>query len=537
MVADLAHKLGLIKQARHHGGSKTLKKRRHSQKLSKVSKKITRFGYIIEKNALDQGTLNTIRNGLTVKPQKFGAFAAFGKSKDTSFPLYIEDDKYIGIPKYYGTELLGKPDLNRLEVYAYPTHDMNYIGTLRPHQTTIVNKILCGLDKHRGGLLIAGCGSGKTNMAIYIACHYQLKTLFITHKTFIKNQIINRIISTTNIKKVGIIQRKRVEIDHPFVVGMVQSLCKINYDDTLFRDFGMIIIDEVHHMGARNFSKVYQKMSAKYMLGISAERTRPDGLYKIINWYMGPILHAEEQKPNDMVVVKTYHYLSQNTARTKLIINKYTKEPDRSTMITNLIYIKKRNRFILRLILELFDQGKNILCLSGRLKQINLLYQLLHDNEYYKRHVGKYIGEMTEANLAKSATKQIILGTYNMAQEGLDIENLNVVIMCTPRSAIKQSIGRILRKEIYEEHPIVIDIVDDSNAIFRRQYQIRTRYYRQQNYNIQDFKVSDYEVETYQSYDDAGFISQSIKSVPNKRSIQTRQYHQRAINVDEFEIS
>ncbi|XWV25017.1 mg497 protein [Tupanvirus deep ocean] len=480
-----------------------------------VEKKITRFGYIVNKKSLEEEKIDEIKKELTAKPFKAGNFGKF--AKNNNFPLYVENGDFIGIPKYYGLEKFGEPDINRLETYKFPQFNMNYTGKLRPNQEVIVNKIFDGFEKHRGGLLIAGCGSGKTNMAIYIACKYKLKTLFIVHKTFLKNQVINRIKSTTNVKKIGIIQQKKVETEYPFVVGMVQSLAKIDYDDIIFRDFGMIIIDEVHHMGARNFSRVYQKMSAKYMLGISAERRRNDGMYKIINWYMGPVLHAEEQKPNDMVVVKKFHYKTSNHERSKVITNKYTGEPDRSTMVTNLVHIKRRNRFILKMIEELFDQGKNILFLSGRLKQVNLFYRLLNQNEYIKGNVGKYIGGMNEEDLAESATKQIILGTYSMAEEGLDIENLNVVILSTPKSAIKQSVGRILRKEIYEEHPIVIDIIDDDNTVFKKQSNARDSYYKKQHYNIQEFKISDYKTKGYDDWDNVDAIKEALLKAPEKR--------------------
>lgn len=485
------------------------------KRVTDINKKITRFGYIINKYSLDENILGEIKTELTAKPFKIGNFGKY--SGDNRFPLYVENGDYIGIPKYYGLDKFGEPDINRLETYEYPKYNMEYIGKLRPNQEIIVNKIFDGFEKQNGGLLIAGCGSGKTNMAIYIACKYKLKTLFIVHKTFLKNQVINRIKSTTNVKKVGIIQQKKVETNNSFVVGMVQSLVKINYDDEIFRDFGMIIIDEVHHMGARNFSKIYQKIGAKYMLGISAEKHRNDGMYKIINWYMGPILHAEDQKPNDMVVVKKFHYKTSNKDRSKVITNKYTGEPDRSTMITNLILIKRRNRFILKIIEELFDQGKNILFLSGRLKQVDLFYRLLNKNEFIKSNVGKYIGGMSEQDLSESATKQIILGTYDMAQEGLDIENLNVVILCTPKSSIKQSVGRILRKEIYEEHPIVIDIVDDDNAIFKKQSNTRDTYYRKQHYNIQEFKISDYKFKNYINWDESQKIKEALLQIPEKK--------------------
>ena len=503
-------------------------------------KKITRFGYIIQKKSLTHEALLQLRKDLTIKPFKIGKYGKF--AKDDSFPLYLENGDYIGIPKYYGLQKFGEPDINKLETYRYPKVNIEYVGKLRPHQETIVNKIFDGFSKHRGGLLIAGCGSGKTNMAIYIACKYKLKTLFLTHKEFLMKQVTNRIKTTTNVKEVGIIRQKKVEIDHPFVVGMIQSIAKIDYDDIIFKDFGLVIIDEVHHMGARNFSKVYQKISAKYMLGISAERQRNDRTYHIINWYMGPILHAEEQKPNDMVVVKKYHYHTSNEERIKVVINKYVGEPDRPTMVTNLIHIKKRNRFILNLILELYDQGKNILCLTGRIKQVNLFHKFLDENEYTTGSVGKYLGGMKQAELDESATKQIILGTYSMAEEGLDIENLNVVILCTPKSAIKQSVGRILRKEIYEEHPIVIDLIDDDNYIFKNQSKSRHTYYSKQNYHIQNFEVSDYILENCKQWDDLKFIHESlIQKPPPRKNVktapakpQTQTYCK--INVDELEL-
>ena len=500
-----------------------------------MHKKITRFGYIINKKVLDEEKLSSLKKELTVTPFKMQSFAKF--SKDDSFPVYMENGDYIGIPKYFGLERFGEPDINKLEKYEFPLQEMNYIGVLRPKQEIIVNKVIDGFREKRGGLLIAGCGSGKTNMAIWIACHLKLKTLFVVHKNFLKNQVINRIRSTTDVEEIGEIQGKKVKVDCPFVIGMIQTLSKKNpsFSDEIFKDFGLIIIDEVHHMGAKNFSRFYQRASAKYMLGISAERSRNDGMYKIINWYMGPILHQEEQQPNDMVVVKRFHFKTSNEARIETIINRFTKEPDRSTMITNLVFIKKRNRFILNLILELYDQGKNILFLTGRLSQVNILFKLLKKNPYTRNAVGKYLGGMNEGELAESATKQIILGTYEMAQEGLDIENLNVVILGTPKSSIKQSVGRILRKEIYEEHPIVIDIIDD-NEIYRKQGKIRAEYYRKQKYNFQDFHITDTELPKkssvkYYMYDDNEYLSEALTKIPEK----TQKKEEKKISVDEFE--
>lgn len=497
-------------------------------------KEITRKGYVIPKSMFNSDELMKIKEELTAKPFKCGNYSK--STVNIQFPLYEEDNDRLIIPRFFGIKKFGEPEINELEEYKYPEFNMVYNGELRPHQKTIVDKVFKGFEKDKGGLLIAGCGSGKTNMAIYIACHYKMKTLFIVNKGFLKNQVVNRILSTTNLEEVGIIQQNKVNVDPPFVVGMVQSLSSREYDEEIFQDFGMIIIDEVHHMGAKVFSRVYRKIGAKYMLGITAERKRNDRMYKIITWNMGPILHFEEQKPNNMVVVKKFFYKTSNRDRIKLVLNKFTHEPDRSTMITNLIFIKKRNKFILKLIENLYDQGKNILCLTGRLKQVDLFYNILNDYSCFKNNIGKYIGRMSEKELSKSATKQIIFGTYCMAEEGLDIENLNVVILCTPKSAIKQSVGRILRKEVYEEHPIVIDLVDVDNEIFHRQSNVRNNYYKKQNYNIQEFQVSDYEIKKYMLWNDEEKIKKALLLTTRKREKKERQNYLGPIDCNDIQF-
>ena len=476
-----------------------------------IETKLTRFSYVITKSNYEEEVIDNIKKELTVKPYKPGNFGKF--AKDTSFSLYLETETHLGLPKYFGIEKFGLPTINKLERQVFTVNDMRYIGELRPQQRVIVDKIIAGLDTGRGGILNAGCGVGKTNMAIYIACHFKVKTLFIVHKEFLMRQFINRVKEFTNIQTIGIVQQNRMETDNIFVAAMVHSLAKRDYPDGMFKDFGLIIIDEVHHMAARNFSNVFKKMTTKYMLGISAENSRPDKLFKIINWYMGPFLHIEPQKPNAMVVVKKFHYMTSNEDRMKLVINKYTKEPDRSTMITNLCHIKRRNRFIVKIIEELYDEDKHVLCLSGRLKQVRLLYKLLEANPLIKGNVGLYLGGMKEAELVESGKKQIILATYSLACEGLDLGHLNVVMLMTPMSSIRQSVGRILRKDVYIDHPIVIDFVDD-NQIFKNQAKTRSTYFTEQKYNIQDFKISDYELDDYHIWDDTDYIKECLLLAP-----------------------
>ena len=91
---------------------------------------------------------------------------------------------------------------------------------------------------------------------------------------------------------------------------------------------------------------------------------------------------------------------------------------------------------------------------------------------------------MKEESLKESESKKVIIATYAMASEGLDIKTLTTLCMATPKSDVCQSVGRILRSK--HKQPMVIDIVD-SHDIFKRQYAKRKGYYFKKKYFIHSF--------------------------------------------------
>jgi superfamily II DNA or RNA helicase len=97
--------------------------------------------------------------------------------------------------------------------------------------------------------------------------------------------------------------------------------------------------------------------------------------------------------------------------------------------------------------------------------------------------VGYYVGGMKEAELKQTEKKQIILASYSMCQEGLDIPTLNAEFLITPKTDIVQIVGRILRAKHNFSHPIIYDFVD-SHEVFQRQWLKRKSYYKKQNYKI-----------------------------------------------------
>lgn len=163
-------------------------------------------------------------------------------------------------------------------------------------------------------------------------------------------------------------------------------------------------------------------------------------------------------------------------------------------MITNMYKIKQRNTFIANIInnLRKIDERK-ILILSGRIEHLKQLKKIV--DEYIDNDVNNgvccpdeiktafYIGEMKEYERKDAEDADIIFGTYSMAEEGLDIQGLNTLVLATPKKDVVQSIGRILRKPIQEGdiNPLVVDIVDNMSC-FTYWGNQRLDYYKKEIY-------------------------------------------------------
>ena len=96
---------------------------------------------------------------------------------------------------------------------------------------------------------------------------------------------------------------------------------------------------------------------------------------------------------------------------------------------------------------------------------------------------------MKQSKLDESELSQVIFGSFSMASEGLDIHDLNALVMTTPRKEVEQTIGRILRK-VHEIQPIVIDIVDQLPS-FSRQGIFRRKFYKNNEYLIKVYEVEE----------------------------------------------
>ena len=427
-------------------------------------------GYTIPKALLTKEQQNRVKKDLSFKP-----YCAYGVA--TVFHVYRESPQKLYIPRFYGYRHFG-PVTSKI-----PTGtdiDLPFQGTLRPEQQPIVDAFVTCAETKGCGLIELPCGFGKTILALYFIHTLRKKTLVIVHKEFLLEQWIERIQEFLPNARIGRIQGQTIDIqDKDIVIGMLQSLSMKEYPEDTFHSFGFTIVDETHHIAAEVFSQALFRIVTPYMLGLSATMTRKDGLTKIFQLFLGDIEYkgVREKMP---VRVNVIHYRVQDDEFNETVYNA-RGEAQYSIMIKKLCEFNPRRDFILTVLNDLLQDPYNaqimLLCHNKS------LLSYLHDAIEYRQMdtVGYYVGGMKTVDLKETENKRIILATYAMAEEALDIKTLTTLVMCTPKTNVTQAVGRILR--VKHAQPLVVDIVD-VHPTFVSQWGKRKAFYKKNGYHM-----------------------------------------------------
>ena len=442
-----------------------------------MTTKLSKNGYKIVKKDYNTKTIKEIKDELTVKP-----FNNFNKAQSNSdagkFSVFLESPKKLYLPRFYGLKKFGKPSIDEME--QGDDINLKFKGDLRNEQKPIEEIYLKNAKEKGGGIISIRCGGGKTVLALHIISVLKKKTIVIVHKDFLMTQWRDRIMEFLPDARIGKIQQDTVDIeDKDIVLSMVQSLSMKEYDDDTFNSFGLAVFDECHHLGAEVFSKSMGKVASKYMLGLSATPKRKDGLSKVFEWYMGDIVYLQKKKNEDYAEVQLIECKFNDEKYKKEELN-FRKEPCMPKMINNICDCFQRSEMIRDIIKKYNKEGRCILILSDRRGHLDMLYKMLNG---YSR--GFYVGGMKPDELRDSQEKDILLATYSMASEGMDIPKLNTVILASPKSDVEQSVGRIFRQKECDRkfHPIIIDI-QDTFSFFKKQCDKRINFYRKSNFTL-----------------------------------------------------
>ena len=321
----------------------------------------------------------------------------------------------------------------------------------------------------------------NTVISINIITQLKKKTLVIVNKEFLLNQWIERIRDFAPSARLGKIQGTIVDIeDKDIVIGMLQSISMKDYPAETYESFGLTIFDEVHHISSEVFSCALFKIVTKYMLGLSATMERKDGTTYVFKLFLGDIVYKGTNEEQHKVCVRAIEYITNDSIFNEVETD-FRGNPQYSKMIVKLCDYGPRSDFILRVVNDLLIENPNnqIMIIAHNRSLLTYLYNALEHRGI--TNIGYYVGGMKQNALDESSTKQIVLSSYSMAAEALDIKTLSTLVMVTPKTDIIQCIGRILR--VKHSQPIVVDIVD-KHDLFQNQWVKRRAYYKKCNYKI-----------------------------------------------------
>ena len=337
----------------------------------------------------------------------------------------------------------------------------------------------------RYGILQSAAGSGKTQMGLAIAGRLHRRTLWLTHTKDLLEQSKTRAEQYFDKKKFGVISEGKVRIGETITFATIQTMS--HCDLLQMRDvWDCIIVDECHRVAGSPtavtmFSKVLNHLRARWKYGLSATVHRADGMIRATYALLGPVVY----KVPDEAVQERIMPVTVSPRGTGISLTHDCLKPDGMIdypkMISYLTQCSGRNWMILD---DLKDNKDHYnLVLSERVEHLrNLQCGLMERGIPCHMIDGKTPKLLREKVLAqmREGKSHVLLATYALAKEGLDIPRLDRLYMVTPQkdyAVVVQSLGRIARVFDGKEDAIAFDYVDAAPNLIRA-YKKRLSHYR-----------------------------------------------------------
>lgn len=404
---------------------------------------------------------------VTPKDSGFGACKSFCLAQDLGNGL-------VAIPRFYpkhGLEPVQRyvseidPDFPRFEGGLDPSRG----------QHEAFDRCVEALRTSGGCVLSLAVGYGKTVVALAVAAELRVKVAVLVHTRVLLDQWRDRIARFFPGARVGEISGSRCDLDGHFVLSMLQTAGnRIRDLDT--SSFGLTIVDEAHHIAAPTFSRAMVGLSCRYVLGLSATPERKDGLTRLIHWYLGPVCMNLQRRDQAYVTVKKVRYSCPRYSAQPPVA--YNGRVNLTSIVTLLTKDSARNSLIADHIAEAAANRRCVLALTDRRDHAKLLRALVLLRVPESVRVDLYLGGSKAAALQEtSQNADVIIGTYSIAHEGLDIPRLNALVMCTPKGDVVQACGRIMRDSSSDVSPLIVDIVDSWGPLVSQSAK-RDSYYR-----------------------------------------------------------
>lgn len=467
--------------------------------------------------------LRKLKKDLTVRFRPMG-------EEPREIEAFFMDDAYITVPRQFG---LTYCDDNGIEVIDDTSEgvaiNFTKLPVPREAQVPFIDALVETTDLRYDFLARAHTGFGKTVAAIMAAARKGRATLILVDQDNLKKQWIERLADPKLFglapDQIGSIQGDECRYEGCLVtIAMVQTLARRGVPEDVLRYFGLLVVDEVHIIGAPTFSAVLFQIPCAYRFGVSATPRRRDGLQKLLAYHLGEVEVAADKEHEESGVCFAYHdtvysWYANISPKTGRFVSEITEDGSRNLMAATIIK-------------DMYDEGRDILVIGERIEHLkhvrslcyylgidfedmgmytgyDPVYALAKDPKPSRRPSGltkhadtgsfeytpvalQLISKRVPARRFKEIEKdcRVIFATYGKFSKGVDVARLSAGLDITPRATSEQTQGRILREVKGKITPLWVTLVDRNSYRSLYMWEQRIKDYLKSNSRIHEWEES-----------------------------------------------
>ena len=399
---------------------------------------------------------------------------------------------HIALPRGCYNDVVALLDANNIkrelidERFDGESIDVNFRGTLRLDQEAAVS----GMLSHETGVLCAPTAFGKTITAAAMIARRNVNTLILVHRSELLRQWQEQLGVFLDVDKgdIGVIGGGKSTLKGKIDIALMQTISRQGDVKPLVENYGLVIVDECHHVGAVSFEAILKRIKAKYVFGLTATPIRRDGKQPIIFMGIGPVRYTASRPtgaPQDLEV------------RPRLTATRIDMPPDSGIqdVFRYLVNDENRTKLIASEIIDSFKQGRKVLVLTERTDHLDSIFSLIHTSVpalfvLHGRITKKQrAATITELDSMASNAPRVVIATGKLVGEGFDHPPLDTLIMTMPvswKGTLQQYAGRLHRECAEKTSVRIIDFLDVDHPALLRMWEKRKRGYLSMGYRINE---------------------------------------------------
>jgi len=361
---------------------------------------------------------------------------------------------------------------------------VDFVGNLRMDQEAAVSAML----HHDAGVLCAPTAFGKTVVAAAVIARRGVNTLVLVHRTELLKQWQERLQAFLGIDKnvIGRVGGGKARPTGKVDVAVMQSLSRRGEVNPLVENYGQVIVDECHHVGAVSFDAILRRTKAKYVLGLTATPIRRDGQQPIIFMQCGAIRYTAAKPagaPQDLSVLPRLRVSRIDLppeAGIQEVFRYLASDQERTTAIATEVKAVIGNG---RKVLVLTERTEHLHAIKAALDNLVPAPLVLHGRMSHKQREAI----MAELDAMPTGAPRILLATGKLVGEGFDHPPLDTLVLAMPvswKGTLQQYAGRLHREHAGKDDVRIIDFVDAGHPALLRMWERRQRGYRAMGYRV-----------------------------------------------------